>query len=44
MKGVNPVSVRTALRLELANRPGELAKALRPIAQAGVNALLQKVK
>ena len=31
------MSVRTALRLELANRPGELAKALRPIAQAGVN-------
>jgi hypothetical protein len=31
------MSVRTALRLELANRPGELAKALRPVAQAGVN-------
>lgn len=31
------MSVRTALRLELANRPGELAKALRPVAQANVN-------
>ena len=31
------MSVRTALRLELANRPGQLANALRPIVQAGVN-------
>jgi hypothetical protein len=31
------MSVLTALRLELADRPGELAKALRAIAQAGVN-------
>jgi len=31
------MSVRTALRIELANRPGELAKALKPIAQANVN-------
>ena len=31
------MAITTALRLELANRPGELAKALRPMAQAGVN-------
>lgn len=31
------MAVRSAIRLDLANRPGELAKALRPIAQAGVN-------
>lgn len=31
------MSVLTALRLELANRPGELAKALHAIAQANVN-------
>ena len=31
------MAVRTALRLDLANRPGELAKVLRPIAQSGVN-------
>ena len=31
------MAVRSALRLDLANRPGELARALRPIAQAGVN-------
>jgi hypothetical protein len=31
------MAVRSALRLDLTNRPGELAKALRPIAQAGVN-------
>lgn len=31
------MSVRTALRLELTNHPGELAKALRPLAQASVN-------
>lgn len=31
------MSVLTALRLELANRPGELAKVLRPVAQANVN-------
>jgi hypothetical protein len=31
------MAVRTALRIELANRPGELVKALRPVAQAGVN-------
>src|SRR5262245_16406740 len=32
-----PMAIRTALRLDLANQPGELAKVLRPIAQAGVN-------
>ncbi len=31
------MSILSALRLELANHPGELAKALRPIAQASVN-------
>lgn len=31
------MSVLTALRLELANKPGELAKALHAIAQANVN-------
>lgn len=31
------MSVLTALRIELDNRPGELAKILRPIAQANVN-------
>jgi hypothetical protein len=31
------MAVQVALRLEVANRPGELAKVLRPIAQAGVN-------
>lgn len=34
---VNPVSVQVALRLDVENRPGELVKVLRPIAQAGVN-------
>ena len=31
------MAVQVALRLEVANRPGELVKVLRPIAQAGVN-------
>ncbi len=31
------MAVHTALRIELANRPGELVKALRAIAQADVN-------
>jgi hypothetical protein len=31
------MAVRTALRFELPNRSAELVKALRPIAQAGVN-------
>lgn len=31
------MAVLTALHIELANRPGELAKVLRPIAQANVN-------
>lgn len=31
------MSVQVALRLNVENRPGELVKVLRPIAQAGVN-------
>jgi hypothetical protein len=31
------MAVQVALRLEVANRPGELVKVLRPLAQAGVN-------
>lgn len=31
------MAVQVALRLEVINRPGELVKVLRPIAQAGVN-------
>jgi hypothetical protein len=31
------MAVQVALRLDLANRPGELVRVLRPIAQAGVN-------
>jgi hypothetical protein len=31
------MAVQVALRLEVANRPGELVTVLRPIAQAGVN-------
>lgn len=31
------MAVQVALRLDVANRPGELVKVLRPIAQAGVN-------
>lgn len=31
------MTVLTALRIEMTNRPGELASALRPIAQANVN-------
>ncbi len=31
------MAVHVALRLDVANRPGELVKILRPIAQAGVN-------
>jgi hypothetical protein len=37
LKEWDPMAVQIALRLEVENRPGELVKVLRPIAQAGVN-------